>query len=139
EDTAASQGGLPSFSVVWPSSDRSITSLHSPHAAQVRPATPAWQRDAQKRHAVRLCGASPYVQVMQPSRSALLPALNAFSCPGGRQEEQDLLPEHVPDGQAVPRPQDSLLRCRAFPLLHHDRVRQQGLPHGNASATSPAL
>ena len=36
---------------------------------------------------------------------------------GGRQHEQDLLPEPLPARQAVPRPQDLVLRRGALPLL----------------------
>ena len=49
---------------------------------------------------------------------------------GGRREAQGVLPEPVPHGQTVPGEQDSLLRRGAIPLLHYDRERLQGLPHG---------
>uniref|UniRef100_A0A8B9TJA0 histone acetyltransferase n=1 Tax=Anas platyrhynchos TaxID=8839 RepID=A0A8B9TJA0_ANAPL len=41
----------------------------------------------------------------------------------------ELLAEPVPAGQVLPRPQNPLLRHRPLPLLRHDRVRLQGLPH----------
>ncbi|XP_059728749.1 histone acetyltransferase KAT8 isoform X2 [Haemorhous mexicanus] len=48
---------------------------------------------------------------------------------GGRQGPQDLLPEPVPAGQAVPGPQDALLRRGALRLLPAHRGRSPGRPH----------
>jgi len=42
----------------------------------------------------------------------------------------DLLSEPVSAGEAVPRPQDVVLRRRTFSLLRHDRGRQSGMSHG---------
>ena len=42
----------------------------------------------------------------------------------------DLLPEPVFAGQALPGPQDAVLRCRTLPVLRDDRSRQHGLPPG---------
>ena len=56
-----------------------------------------------------------------------------------------VLPEPVPHGQVVPRPQNTLLRCRAFFILRHDEGRQLGLPFpglflkGNTITYAPTI
>jgi hypothetical protein len=60
------------------------------------------------------------VCVAPPPGQGDLPQREDVGLRGGRRETQGLLPEPVSHGQALPGEQDTLLRGRAIPLLHHD-------------------
>ncbi|MCL4127322.1 UNVERIFIED_CONTAM: hypothetical protein GTU68_067365 [Idotea baltica] len=61
------------------------------------------------------------VSLAESPRQRDLPQSGSLYLRGGWQHQQNLLPELVSTSQAIPRPQDSLLRRRTVSVLRSDQ------------------